>query len=173
MTAQDRGGASLVWIRNQITALFATRDPVDSVLEVTVKLDKKNPLPEVKGDNQDGDLNRDSVRRKVYKYISLNIKGNRLYTIGNQVVNIRYTEKASHYVHHITTEHWNDQIKAMYFKRLQRDLMTELNILFVNWVVSLNFLITKPLDYLPIAGEQSVEEEMLDETEEDRTVADV
>jgi len=167
----DRGARSLVWIRQQISRYFFTRTPVTSVLEVTVILNRSdedlNQLQQIQ--NIDFDINRNFVRKKIYGIISDNLKNNRQILINNQNVSIMFTEAGRFYVHHITQDTWNDQVKAIYVKRLQLALIHELNLRFRAWNVGLNFLLTRPLDYAPLDQElmEDDEDDIMLEEEED------
>ena len=149
--AQDRGATSLVWIRQKIGELYFSSTPVTGVLEVTIKMDLKPNHEQIEAkEDQSNSVTRNAVRKEICKYISQNLRGNRPIIINGNNVSIVFSDKKSEYVHHITTSGYNDQIKSVYIKRLQVLLTNEINNRFIKWVVSTNFLLSRPLDYIPI-----------------------
>jgi len=149
----DRGAKSLIWIRDQISQKYFTQNPVTAILEITVKINEVKEFNEddVKGlAGIDLDGKRDSVRVKVYKYISSQLKGNRIIQMNGQNVFINFTEEKDTKVHHITTDGWNDNVKSYYMKQLMPALMNEMSLRFRRWIITGNFIISRPLDYQPI-----------------------
>lgn len=136
LTAKNRGAASLVWIKRQITNNFFDT-PVTAILEVTVTVDAKDQTKEEK--------NR--VRSACYRFISSNLAVP-TQVFGHQIT-IKFSQEDGEKVHHVTQDIRPDIVKAEYVKLRLAAIQSSLSQQYPRCVIGLNFLISRPLEYLP------------------------
>ena len=158
--SEDRGAKSLVWIKSQISIKFYTEEPITSILEITVKLKIKEDFKEEENKDPGVDLdnNKDSVRNKIYKYISSQLKGNREVDMNGHHISMIFHEEKATKVHHITQSRLNEYVKSRYIKTLLPELFNEMSLRFRRWIIDGNFLLTRPLEYEP--EEEEIDSEM-------------
>jgi hypothetical protein len=161
MAHLDRGATSLIWIREQITNEYFTPNPVSAVLEITVKIrDKSHANEEEK--KQILDINKNNLRILIYQRISNDLHNKTINIMGHDV-NMHFREQHPTKVHHITNDGHIDLIKSQFMKIYTEQLNNQLFLDFPLLRVSVNFLLSKPLEYLPDNNEDLIDDEMAEE----------
>ena len=163
MAHQDRGASSLVWIRREITRNFYSSTPITTILEITVKI-VINDVEEVK--------EQPSITRiRIYEMISDELH-NRTIVINRHPINLHFREKDRRKVHHISSDPHLDVVKALFMKAYINDVNGRLIALYPHHTISVNFILTRPLEYVPDYNPLIGSQDDSDEDEENGSLID-
>lgn len=138
LTVDIRGARSLKWIKERIGAYLHTETPVTAVLEVTTVMDKPPTASE---------SDRTRVRNAVRAYIAAHLNEPTEVAAG-VTIQMAFEQDKEGLVHYITRSGYVDNLKSAYMKRRLGRIQAELRQQYPAWNVRLNFLLTKPLEYI-------------------------
>lgn len=138
LTADKRGAKSLKWIKGKIEEYLRTDRPVTAVLEVTL-LTTKPPDADVP--------TRNKIRSEMYTYIAQNMSQQTQVAHGLEII-LAFEQVEEGLVHFITRSGYVDNLKSAYIKKRLGRIQAELRAKYKAWDVRLNFLLTKPLEYV-------------------------
>ena len=138
LTVDTRGARSLKWIKERIEAYLHTERPVTAVLQVTTVLDKPAGAT---------DRDRVSVHNAIKAYIAGNLERPTEVAAG-VVIQMAFEQDKVGLVHYVTRSGFVDNLKSTYMKRRLGLIQAELRQQYPLWNVKLNFLLTKPLEYI-------------------------
>ncbi len=115
-----------------------TERPVTAVLQVTAVLDKPAGAT---------DRDRVSVHNAIKAYIAGNLERPTEVAAG-VVIQMAFEQDKVGLVHYVTRSGFVDNLKSTYMKRRLGRIQAELRQQYPLWNVKLNFLVTKPLEYI-------------------------
>lgn len=138
LTVDIRGARSLKWIKGRIEAYLHTDRPVTAVLQVTVVVDK----PATATVNE-----RNAKHNAIRTYIAEHLNVPTEVAVG-VTIQIPFEQDEVGLVHYVTRSGYVDILKSTYMKRRLGRIQAELRLLYSEWNVRLNFLLTKPLEYI-------------------------
>jgi len=145
LTVDIRGARSLKWIKGRIEAYLHTDRPVTAVLQVTVVVDK----PATATVNE-----RNAKHNAIRTYIADHLKAPTEVAVG-VTIEIPFEQDEVGLVHYVTRSGYVDNLKSTYMKRRLGRIQAELRHRYPQWNVRLNFLLTKPLEYISMGMAQS------------------
>jgi hypothetical protein len=145
LTVEIRGARSLKWIKGRIEAYLHTDRPVTAVLQVTVVVDK----PATATVNE-----RNAKHNAIRAYIAEHLKAPTEVAVG-VTIEIPFEQDEVGLVHYVTRSGYVDILKSTYMKRRLGRIQAELRRRYPEWNVRLNFLLTKPLEYISMSMTQS------------------
>lgn len=145
LTVDIRGARSLKWIKGQIEAHLHTDKPITAVLQVTVVVDKPATAT-VK--------ERNATHSAIRAYIAENLNMPTEVAVG-VTIQIPFKQDTAGLVHYVTQSGYVDVLKSTYMKRRLGRIQAEMRHRYQQWNVRLNFLLTKPLEYISMSMAQS------------------
>lgn len=142
-----------MWIRQQISENYFTDHPVTAIIEVTVSLscDKKTTTATKEEKNR--------FRVSCYDYISEHMSGEAL--VWSNPVTMRFEQHSARKVHFISKESFTDNVRSEFMKVRLGAIEQTLNQRHPGIRVALQFLVSKPLDYIPQTIIQRAAEQLI------------
>lgn len=145
LTVDIRGARSLKWIKGRIEACLHTDRPITAVLQVTVVVDKPTTA-----DAKERNATHSAIRAHIARNLNVATE-----VAAGVTIQIPFEQDDAGLVHYVTRSGYVDVLKSAYMKRRLGKIQAELRQQYPLWNVRLNFLLTKPLEYISMSMAQS------------------
>ena len=146
LTAKNRGAKSLKWVKDVILESIYTSNPVTGVLQVTTVTKKP--------DNETIQA-RNKLHTDVNVYIARHLNAPTPVGEGKSI-SMTFKPEKEGLVHYITRDGYIDILQQEYVEKRVFAVQTELRMMYPNWDIKLQYLLTKPMQYVSIGMARSV-----------------